>query len=298
MSEYYGSTGLYLHDGYGSFQLTEAGELDDLSIFSAAAFDADGDGDLDVASSGPNHLFLNDGSGVFTRGAFDDFAAAGAYQDLVVFDADLDGDVDLAGASSSRYYPSALFLNDGTGVFTSAGSLGNSSQLTQELAPFDADGDGDIDLVELYLSWQSNVCRLLLNNGFGSFSLAATPLCRDHETIASISTFDLDLDGDVDLIYDYYRYRARDFDLNLNDGTGHFTLVEGFERGLPFTSGGFAVLDVDGDGDGDVLKSDAVYLNDGTGYFHPGISGDCLGFPGGKTSRPWMQASTAYPTCS
>ena len=50
MSEYYGSTGLYLHDGYGSYQLTEADELDDLSILSAAAFDADGDGDLDVAS--------------------------------------------------------------------------------------------------------------------------------------------------------------------------------------------------------------------------------------------------------
>ena len=78
MIEYYGGTGLYLHDGYGSFQLTEAGELDDLSFFPAAAFDADGDGDFDVASSGPNYLFLNDGSGVFTRGAFDDFAAAGA----------------------------------------------------------------------------------------------------------------------------------------------------------------------------------------------------------------------------
>lgn len=121
---------------------------------------------------------------------------------------------------------------------------------------------------------------MLLNNGSGYFTRSSSgdPSCPGF--IFDFHVFDIDLDGDVDLINDRRNYPNRRINLNLNDGTGHFVLVDGLARGLPEDPGGVAVLDIDVDGDVDVARPDAVYLNDGSGFFQRGNPGDCLNLSG------------------
>ncbi|MCH7574689.1 MAG: VCBS repeat-containing protein [Candidatus Marinimicrobia bacterium] len=89
---------------------------------------------------------------------------------LVAFDFDGDGDVDLATANGTDDNVSVL-LNDGTGVFGAAASIGVGTQPIA-LAAGDFDADGDMDLAAL--NFDSNDLHLLTNDGSGGFAPADT----------------------------------------------------------------------------------------------------------------------------
>jgi hypothetical protein len=194
--------------------------IDELPTAIALA-DVDGDGDLDCvcaanpsASSGPGYqgydrVFLNDGSGRFQPSPQGPFWS-GVNTDMVAGDLDGDGDPDLVlgrGAPGSWPNGAALvFINDGTGAFTADSTrLTTPGPGTNDLALFDQDGDGDLDL------YCGNVWgptgpfspsvgdQLFHNNGAGFFSPVPLAVSAGNITL-EVHARDFDGDGDVDVI--------------------------------------------------------------------------------------------------
>ena len=164
------------------FQGTPAGDYDDERRYTTAmvAFDADADGDSDLAIGNEfpyisEELFLNDGHGFFHQvdagdlnDVQSDFTTA-----LAAFDADGDGDQDIVVGNDDddRVTGIDLFLNDGSGhtTQTDAGDLEHTR--STGLLPFDADGDGDIDLAVAHSGFGN---ALYLNDGAAHFTLVAS----------------------------------------------------------------------------------------------------------------------------
>lgn len=140
---------------------------------------------------------------------------------------------------------------------------------SMDAAAFDADGDGDQDVV---VAHEFGANLLLLNDGAARFALAPNgmlPLTvADHEDIAAA---DMDGDGDVDLVVVCEDDQAKA--LFLNDGKGVFADASARlpQKGV---SNGVAVGDVDGDGDLDIVTADAgpdqLWLNDGAAQYVDG----------------------------
>jgi len=179
----------------------------------AAQFgDVDDDGDLDLVvndayNNGPArrpHLYLNDGTGVFTESAATFNAPLKSGQmDVQLVDIDGDWDIDFFG--DNKFVNSGgnhfLLLNDGHGTFSDHSSLiqaGNGGTYEAEVG--DLDGDDDLDLFFVSLSGFSEgaVRNNVVPSGTLSFTnQAALPGSVDDNEIA---LFDYDDDGDYDVV--------------------------------------------------------------------------------------------------
>ena len=281
---------LLLNDGRGRFTDVSGERLPQVAHDSEdiAFADFDGDGDLDAVvvseDDEVNELYLNDGGGTFSDGG-ERLPVGGRSNAVQVADLDLDGSPDLVIGNQGQ---NVLLLGDGRGYFhdATAGRLPAADDATQDLELGDADGDGDLDL--LVANHGDN--RLLLNDGSGRFAAAPAghlPLRAAAEETREADFGDVDGDGDLDIFFANIRGFVRDADpqnrLLLGDGRGVFRDATGSR--LPADSdrcfdGDF--VDVDGDGDLDILTSVAnrdmqrravvagpyrVYLNDGAGVF-------------------------------
>ncbi|MCA8952746.1 MAG: VCBS repeat-containing protein [Planctomycetes bacterium] len=153
---------LYENDGVGHFVDVTAGRLQTpaewTSSIVASDVDLDGDQDLVFATyGGQTRLYVNDGVGNFA----DETAAAMPAQalgtvGLLAADFDEDGDPDLVlintGTSSGSVTAASrtrFYRNDGNGHFADdAAALPDDRRSSQRaVAAFDADRDGDLDLV-------------------------------------------------------------------------------------------------------------------------------------------------------
>ena len=216
-------------------------------------------GDIAVASAqtGPTMaLYENDGSGRFADrtvalGLATSFYGAG----VAVGDVDNDGWVDLF---VSAVGPNRLFRNvEGVAfedVTAAAGVAGAADEWSSSSAFFDADGDGDLDLlVGNYVRWSREIDIEVGYQLTGVGRAYGPPV----------------------------NYRGTTMDLYRNDGSGAFTDVSE-EAGLhilnPATDTpvaktlGLAPVDIEGDGDIDVVvANDTVrnflLVNDGSGVF-------------------------------
>ena len=133
----------------------------------------------------------------------------------------------------------------------------------------DADGDGDLDMLQV-----GQRSQLLLRQGPLRYTAASVDI------IGSINNNDAalaDVDGDGDL--DVVLARINDNRIYQNDGNGVFTDVSA--AALPpayyLNTRTVAVGDVDGDGDVDIVfgnvgTGDQLLLNDGTGHFTAGAN--------------------------
>ncbi|MCA8949192.1 MAG: VCBS repeat-containing protein [Planctomycetes bacterium] len=137
----------------------------------------------------------------------------------------------------------------------------------------DLDGDGDNDLVLGNGLANDEVECVFVNDGTGHFSdeTAARVTESWNFPTASLQLGDLDGDGDLDVVVGNDGIGHGRFNRVLvNDGSGHFTgrdLVFDY-----FRTAALALLDVEGDGDLDVVCGDhdhydKLYLNDGHGAF-------------------------------
>jgi hypothetical protein len=213
--------------------------------------DTDGDGDLDVIApswdqGGAIDVWINDGSARFRGGSTLDFSRR---VPGVIASGDLDGDgladaVTLAGGEAI-----GIARNDGTGVLVDRPLT--VQVRTTAAALFDADGDGDQDLLLVAGSSAFQVQpRLFENDGAGGFierTQAQMP-ARSTEGRA-VHVADQDADGDLDVLI-----VGRPSLLLENVGGGRF-VDRSFVR-LP--DPGFAIQcaawgDVDGDGAADLV---------------------------------------------
>jgi len=250
-----------------------------------AVLDLDGDGDEDLLVAGvaaPTRPLINE-AGELNPGdqvRFDgELLPAG--NGLSVGDFNGDGLPDVVLLRSTGL-PDLVFFNLGSGDFSST-ELDDSLGESQHAAPFDADGDGDLDLyvsrhIDLVATdlnalelgdLRGDANRLYLNDG-GTFVLSSLDASSDAATFQAVP-MDPDQDGDLDL------YLVNDFGPLLmpnvlleNDGVGNFTPAPDCGCDLAMFGMGASSGDYNNDGFVDIHISDLgsprllMGLGDGT----------------------------------
>jgi len=219
---------------FRSFQRVQLLEDKGETSASVSVGDLNGDGLLDIVLGKGRHwplynrVLLNDGKGGFTAsnlGTAPDRTYSAALADI-----DRDGDLDII-VSNDAPDRKLVYLNDGKGHFTEAGTFGSPNWSTRYVTLADLNGDGYPDIVAAnrgdypdlvdgkpgegpHVPTPSFVC---LNDGKGHF-----PACEalPTESATSIVAADLDGDGALDL---FVPHRDGGQSIILwNDGKGHF----------------------------------------------------------------------------
>lgn len=241
------------------------------SAFDGAVADLNGDGQLDVVvTTGIVELYLGDGAGNFARSE----ATGGAdSREVVATDLDADGDPDLA-LTTSRSGPTVtVLINNGDATFEPEVNYPVGQDATG-IIDTDSDGDGDTDLVVTGSGFFGSDLTLypLLNDGTGTLVPAAGQELAPGVVDAHLATGDLDGDSDEDLVLAGLNTAAHYF--LFNNGSGQYTPVVNNRGG--YTSGDLETVDLEPDGDLDVLSATwgssrtgdiTVFRNNGTGTF-------------------------------
>ncbi len=202
---------LFHGQGSGGFTSVSAGILVQDRFVGLEGFswgDYDGDGDMDLlatdphswwrnASAYPNHLYQNNGGGVFTR-ITNNAIALDRASSLVPAWADYDNDGKLDLFLTAYSETSRLFHNDGNGQFTKI-LMGPGLETDQPIWG-DVDNDGDLDLFIARGQGTATTNLFYRNNGDGTFSTIGmgSPV-TDVGRSGSCSWGDYDNDGFLDL---------------------------------------------------------------------------------------------------
>jgi len=261
--------------------------------------DLDGDGDMDLISTGSGNmsdgtahsalttLYFNDGAGNFNavnnHGIENIRISKIALADI---DADADLDLMISGSTHGGTPLTKLYSNDGSGNFTEVVSTLFDSLESGYFNFGDIDGDTDQDII--YSGSDIFDVVAFINDGTGNYSLSSNIGITNIGGVLEL--FDADGDNDLDiLIMGLDQDDEVVTDLYENDGAGGYTIVNnaGFN---PLSFGDIAVGDTDGDGDKDVLIAgmrgtdveSEFYISNGDGTFT--LAGDApfmdLGFDG------------------
>lgn len=267
---------VYENDGNGVFSPLST-SFESMESWAVALCDIDNDNNLDVliSNSQGSALFTNDGTGQFNEDSMALFPGI-LYSRLAFSDLDNDGDVDflISGTNSEGDKESRLYTNTGSGQFEVLQNSPFEDWRAYSATFFDADGDGDLDLLIGGINGASeSVTTLFLyeeNEGFtempaigkGADILATADITGD-------STIDVFIGGNGSETGDLEPFS----DLFTNDGTGQLTIIPPslFEQA---GSNAMEFADFDGDGDKDLMLTGCegasvagIYLNDGTGHF-------------------------------
>ncbi|MHC4877828.1 MAG: Calx-beta domain-containing protein, partial [Planctomycetota bacterium] len=279
-----GEIRIFLNDGTGIF--TPAGS----AIFASDSFepvldsgDLNGDGldDLVVSSffSGEAVVYLSTGGG--TIGTPVRIGIAVGVLGVRLADMNGDGDLDVVattpGAQGGVFSPDTLgqvFVsqNNGSGGFGPATGVnavgGNTFNQSRQFDVGDVNGDGSVDVVVANEAL-GNV-SVLTNDGTGALTVLGT--AATSEPPARVDLGDLDGDGDLDAVVTHNlnggTVLPRSASVFLNNGTGTFTLGSVITASTSAAfAGGLFVVDVDSDGDDDVMlgssAGQAFFRNDG-----------------------------------
>ncbi len=270
----------YENDGSQNFTQQLVGIIDPPPLNTRAALlrvaDLDGDGDQDVLGWSfydPFRIFWfeNDGSQNFTQRSIFSHAHS-TVTDIEVVDFDGDGDQDVVAPYIDQIpaideYNTVWFENDGSENFTERTI---SSPAFGKISSVDMDGDGDLDIVQVYrdngvwLVWREN-------EGNGTFKLnVVTNIYPATSGARFIETADIDQDGDIDILINGATDSIRWYE---NNGSQSFTehIIDDSE--LRPTS--IVIADINGDGDFDLvlathppsrlLPTDTIFVYDNDG---------------------------------
>lgn len=191
-----------------------------------------------------------------------------------LFAADLDGDgyQDLL-TSNDGDQSIAWFRNvAGSGSFSGPVKLATDASQPAAAIAFDADGDGDKDIV--YASWEKSQIYLLLNrDGLGDFGQQKI-IDSNASGVWSLHHADLDGDGDIDLVSALREGNSIVWYENL-DGKANYSAKKMIDDQMVNAREGFPA-DINGDSFADVVSLDwftgeiAWYQNvNGQGNFSP-----------------------------
>ena len=314
---------LYRNHGDGTFaDVTERAGVGDTGYGAGcAAADHDNDGDLDlyITNFGPNVLYRNDGDGTFTDVTREAGVGDGQWSLSCAFaDYDNDGDVDLyvtnyidfsfdehktcthrqfdvyCSPELFRGAPDTLYRNRGDGTFddvTRPAGVFDGTAKGMGVVFGDYDDDGFTDC---YVANDVGANHLYRNRGDGTFENVAWMAGVEGDEngytqgTMGVDFGDIDRDGRLDLVG--LNYQKQPNALYRNEGGGFFedlSLRAGLGYSLPLVGWGTDFLDLDNDGDLDILVANGhlqdrveeydpttsyaqlnqVLLNDGTGRY-------------------------------
>lgn len=197
---------LYLNNGSGIYTLSTGSNFELLRSGKNDIGDVDGDGDIDIITTGQNpsgnpitKLYLNNGSGIYNPQTSSTFTNL-QYGAARFIDIDNDGDLDLllCGENSTGQPITELYSNNGSGIFTLNTSSIIDGFTNSDIATGDIDNDGDIDFIICGQSGANIATKIYLNNGSGVFSeLTGTPIAP--VMVGTVKLADFDNDGDLDV---------------------------------------------------------------------------------------------------
>lgn len=260
---------------YGQYGIPEPLTNLNLMIYSFQAEDIDNDGLKDIIVGGddynpngttPAHIawYRNEGQDNFQyrKPLFDSEYCSS----LSVSDIDLDGDKDIICSNLTKVKIAHNFNN---GEFTALETIAEFSSNIVELITFDADNDGDSDIVLFTQNTLAqNLVYIIKNQGLGSFD--SPLLIAGVFTPKKIRSVDIDNDNDLDLIFN----ESNKITKITNDGNGNYIsssnlLTDTYEifdyEVFDINNNGF--LDIITTGGGGVKK----YLNQITSFSFNGL---------------------------
>jgi len=219
-----------------------------------AIADVDANGWLDMISAhtGNGGWVAMRATGAFTFEPGIEYAGGNDPMQVDAADTDRDGDVDAL--VLNRYSLTlGVHLNEGSGTFIEPGGT-DLEPLCGEMDAGDIDGDGDLDVVSSYAYAGGGGLSVVRNDGTGAF--APRENYAGPRGAMSPQFDDLDGDGDLDLVWAFDATSPPyDFAVRRNDGNGSFSPATIWPVGTCGT-GDLATMDVDQDGDRDVLLTD------------------------------------------
>ncbi len=267
--------------------VTEGIVVNDLGeSYAAIWLDTEGDGDMDLFFANrlqENQLYLNDGTGVFTKQLTGDIVLDDEVsRDAVSGDLDGDGDTDIVIANSNNT-ANAIYLNMGgvqagtPGDFERQGGhdAATDTGATYGVSLADYDNDGDLDLLATNRHGELN--RFYDNFGDGTFIIRGDLAPSQSGGDSYESCFgDVDRDGDVDL-----------FVANRNEPNFYYVNDDGIFRAIDYgqvasdvhDSRNGCFVDLDGDSFPELLVANTLgdsnvhYRNLGHQWINQGASG-------------------------
>ncbi len=185
------------------------------------------------------------------------------------FDLDKDGDLDLLVAKMGMIFPNndkigsvVVLENIGGGQFENRVLADGIARVT-DVEPGDLDGDGDIDLAVGQFGYDDGEIRWMENKGNWQFE--SHNLLNLSGTIHT-PVVDIDGDGDLDIVA-LVSQEWEEIYVFVNDGKGNFEprMIYG-STNEDFGSSGISIVDLDKDGDPDILYTNG----DAFDYIPPG----------------------------
>ncbi|WP_299337201.1 T9SS type A sorting domain-containing protein [uncultured Psychroserpens sp.] len=188
--------------GSGSFGPSQEIINDLKGVRSVISADIDNDGDTDIIFAADDHNKIGwyENTGVFGDFESQKILSANSFGANNVIAKDIDGDDFLDLVVSSTIDNKIEWLqNDGFGNFTSQVPISTTSESVDRIMVADLDGDNDMDIIELelvgnHIAWYENL------DGQGSFGTEQI-IVGNIDDARDFDIGDIDNDGDLDLIF-------------------------------------------------------------------------------------------------